>query len=48
MPVITTLDVIGLTTEEYRRVLDYVGVEIRPAAGIYLHLAMPITGGSRG
>ena len=35
---ITTLDVHGLTTEEYRAVLDEMGVESRPAAGILLHL----------
>lgn len=35
---ITTLDVHGLTAEEYRAVLDEMGVETRPAAGIFLHL----------
>jgi len=35
---VTTLDVTGLTPEEYRAVLDEMGVENRPAAGILLHL----------
>jgi hypothetical protein len=35
---VTTLDVTGLTPEEYRAVLDEMGVEVRPAAGIFLHL----------
>src|SRR5215813_4772069 len=35
---VTTLDVTGLTPEEYRAVLDEMGVENQPAAGIYLHL----------
>ena len=36
---VTTLDITGLTAEEYRAVLDEMGVESRPAAGIFLHLA---------
>ena len=35
---VTTLDVTGLTPEEYRAVLDEMGVETRPATGILLHL----------
>jgi hypothetical protein len=35
---VTTLDVTGLTPEKYRADLDEIGVEIRPAAGIFLHL----------
>jgi hypothetical protein len=35
---VTTLDITGLTPEEYRAVLDEMGVEKRPAAGILLHL----------
>jgi hypothetical protein len=35
---VTTLDVNGLTPEEYRAVLDEMGVETQPAAGIFLHL----------
>ena len=38
MSVITTLDITALRPEEYRAVLDHMGVETRPAAGIYLHL----------
>jgi len=35
---VTTLDVTGLTPEEYRATLDEMGVETRPAGGIFLHL----------
>lgn len=35
---LTTIDVTGQTPEEYRAILDELGVELRPAAGIYLHL----------
>jgi hypothetical protein len=38
MIVVTTLDITGMTPQEYRAVLDYMGVESRPASGIYLHL----------
>ena len=38
MTVVTTLDITGMSPEEYRAVLDYMGVEKKPAAGIYLHL----------
>lgn len=38
MTFVTTLDVYGMSAEEYRAVLDYMGVESRPAAGIYMHL----------
>lgn len=41
MPVVTTLDISGLTAAEYRAILDHMGVETRPAAGIYLHLTTP-------
>src|SRR5262249_7000048 len=37
----------GLTPEEYRAVLDQMGVETRPAAGIYLHLTTPTDFGYR-
>ena len=36
MTVVTTLDITGMGPEEYRAVLDYMGVEKNPAAGIYL------------
>ena len=39
MVFVTTLDVKDLTPEEYRAVLDEMGVETRPAANILLHLA---------
>jgi hypothetical protein len=44
---VTTLDVTGLTPEEYRAILDEMGVENRPAAGIFLHLTMPTEFGYR-
>jgi hypothetical protein len=47
MTVVTTLDVIGLTAEEYRAVMDRLGVESRPEAGIYLHLTTTIDQGFR-
>jgi hypothetical protein len=36
--VVSTLDVHGLTVQEYRAVMDELGVETRPEGGIYLHL----------
>ena len=39
MTVVSMLDVHGLTTQEYRAVMDELGVETRPEGGIYLHLA---------
>jgi hypothetical protein len=47
MTVVTTLDVHGLTTEEYRKVMDELGVEARPEGGIYLHLTTPADFGFR-
>jgi hypothetical protein len=47
MTFVTTLDISGLTPEEYRAVLDQMGVETRPAAGIYLHLTTPTDFGYR-
>lgn len=47
MTYVTTIDVTGLTHEEYRAVLDKMGVEKRPAAGIYLHLTAPTDFGYR-
>jgi hypothetical protein len=47
MTVVTTLDVTGLTPTEYRAVLDELGVETRPEAGIYLHLTTPTDFGFR-
>ena len=45
--VVTTLDVSGLTPEEYRAVLDEMGVERNPAPGLYLHMTAPIDDGFR-
>ena len=47
MTVVTTLDVNGLTAQEYRAVLDEMGVERRPDPGIYLHVTTPIDSGYR-
>jgi hypothetical protein len=47
MTVVTTLDVIGMTADEYRAVLDFMGVETRPAAGIYFHLTTTTDAGYR-
>ena len=47
MSVITTLDITAMTPEEYRAVLDRMGVETRPAAGIYLHLTRTMPFGYR-
>jgi hypothetical protein len=38
MTVVTTIDVYGMPPEEYRAILDHMGVETRPAAGLFLHL----------
>ena len=47
MAVVTTLDIAGLTAEDYSRILDRIGVEKRPAGGIYQHLAHPTDDGYR-
>jgi hypothetical protein len=44
---VTTLDITGLTPQEYRAVLDEMGVEIHPDAHIFMHLTTPIEGGYR-
>jgi hypothetical protein len=36
-----------MTPQEYRAVLDHMGVETRPAAGIYLHLTTTMPFGYR-
>ena len=46
MTVVTTLDVKGITPSEYRAILDELGVEQRPEAGIYLHMTAPRTSAS--
>jgi Protein of unknown function (DUF3224) len=47
MTVVSTLDVHGLTAQEYRAVMDELGVETRPEGGIYLHLTTPTEFGFR-
>jgi hypothetical protein len=47
MTVVTTLDITAMAPEEYRAVLDYMGVEKQPAAGIYLHLTAATSFGYR-
>jgi hypothetical protein len=47
MTVVSTLDVTGLTSSEYRAVMDELGVEQRPEGGIYLHLTTPTDFGYR-
>ena len=47
MTVVSTLDVHGLTAQEYRAVMDELGVETRPERGIYLHLTTPTEFGFR-
>jgi hypothetical protein len=47
MTVVTTLDVKGLTEQEYRTIMDELGVESRPEGGIYLHLTTPADFGFR-
>jgi hypothetical protein len=47
MSVITTLDITDMPADEYRAVLDQMGVEKNPAAGLYLHLATTMSFGFR-
>ena len=47
MTVVSTLDVHGLTAQEYRAVMDELGVQTRPEGGIYLHLTAPTNFGFR-
>ena len=47
MTVVSTLDVNGLTADEYRTIMDELGVEARPEGGIYLHLTTPADFGFR-
>jgi hypothetical protein len=47
MTVVTTLDINGLTEQEYRAVMDELGVEAGPEGGIYLHLTTPTDFGFR-
>jgi hypothetical protein len=47
MTVVTTLDVHGLSPNEYRAVMDKLGVERRPEPGIYLHATITTDFGYR-
>ena len=47
MAVVTTLDIAGLTAEDYGHILDRIGVEKRPAGGIYQHIAHATDNGYR-
>jgi hypothetical protein len=47
MTVVSTLDINGLTVQEYRRIMDELGVESRSEGGIYLHLTTPADFGFR-
>jgi hypothetical protein len=47
MTVVSTLDISGLTEQEYRSIMDELGVETRPEGGIYLHLTVPTDFGFR-
>jgi hypothetical protein len=47
MTIVTTLDVHGTSPEEYRAVMDKLGVERRPEAGIYLHATITTDFGYR-
>src|SRR5262245_5466738 len=47
MTVATTLDVYGMSPEEYRAVMDRLGVERQPEAGIYLHATITTDFGYR-
>jgi len=45
--VVMTMDVEGLTRGEFRAILDEMGVEVHPEAGIYEHISHPTEGGFR-
>jgi hypothetical protein len=47
MTVVTTLDVYGMSPDEYRAVMDELGVERRAEAGIYLHATITTDFGYR-
>lgn len=47
MTVVSTLDVHDLTAQDYRAVMNELGVEHRPEGGIYLHLTTPTNFGFR-
>lgn len=45
--VVMTMNVTGLTHEEFRAILDEMGVEAHPEPGIYQHLSHPTKRGMR-
>lgn len=45
--VVMTMNVAGLTHKEFRAILDEMGVEARPEAGIYQHISHPTEDGFR-
>ena len=47
MAFVAVLDINELTIEEYDSIIASMGVESRPASGIYLHIAAPMEGGLR-
>jgi hypothetical protein len=47
MTVATTIDIYGMSPEEYRAVMDKLGVERRPEPGIYLHATITTDFGYR-
>ena len=47
MTVVTTIDINGMSPEEYRTVMDKLGVERRPEPGIYLHATITTDFGYR-
>jgi hypothetical protein len=47
MTVVTTIDIYGMSPEEYRAVMDKLYVERRPEPGIYLHATIATDFGYR-
>ena len=45
--VVMTMDVTGLTHQEFRAILEEMGVEARPEPGIYQHISHPTETGMR-
>jgi hypothetical protein len=45
--VVMTMNVSGLTHEEFRAILDEMGVEARPEPGLYEHISHPTETGFR-
>lgn len=47
MGYVAVLEIQGLTAAEYNSIVARMGVETKPAPGIYLHIAAPMEGGMR-